>query len=477
MNKKNLVSGSPVKSVKEIVAEIDITNYTRNEFGFAKLYKDIFGDRLKYVASEKVYYLLQVKQEIWKADKTERLERNVEEFLSNHCVYLANNVADERERKKYIDWISSRQGASSISGILKCVRNKKGVAALSEDFDRYPRYFAIKNGVVDMKTSRFASCKKKYLITKQANVLYDPDNHDSTWREFLMSVFEDDEDMYDYILRSVSYAMEGDATAHCMFLLYGPTTRNGKSTLAHGLVEFFNDYAATIDQSSLARRKSSPGSPSPDVIKLKGKRMVNVPEIPQAIELDVAFIKTLTGQDILNSRALYKDYEEFTNNAVFFLHMNRLPIVKDATLFTSHRMIVIPFYRHFDIGEADPDMAKKLIQPQALSGLLNEIIRIRIKYEGVSIKDKLPIKVKDATQEFANACDRLGHFLRTKIIRKDKAWIPRKELYQKYCAFMRDKEESPIASKTFTDELANRQYPMTRRNSGYGLFGYKLIEK
>lgn len=291
-----------------------------------------------------------------------------------------------------------------------------------------------------------------------------------------MGVFENDEDMYDYIIRTVSYTMEGDATDHCMFLLYGPTTRNGKSTLARGLVEFFNDYAATIDQSSLSKRKNSPGSPSPDVMKLKGKRMVNVPEIPQAIELDVAFIKALTGQDMLSSRALYKDYEEFTNNAVFFLHMNRLPIVKDATLFTSHRIIVIPFYRHFDIGEADPKMTKRLIQPQALSGLLNEVIRVRKKYDGVSIKDKLPTKVGMATQEFADNCDQVGQFLRTQIVQKDKAWIPKKELYQKYCAFMRDKEESPIASKMFADELANRQYPMTRRNSGYGLIGYKLKE-
>lgn len=476
MNKKKLVSSSSIKTVDAILYNLDITDYSRTEFGLANLYKDIFGGKLKYVASEKAYYLLQAKQGIWKVDKTERLERNVEEFLSRHCIYLANKVTDERERERYIDWISSRQTVSSISGILKSVRNKKGVAALSEDFDRYPRYFAIRNGVVDMKTCRFESCKKEYLITKQANVLFDQDIHDSTWSDFLMCVFEYDEDMYEYILRSVSYTMEGDANAHCMFLLYGPTTRNGKSTLARGLVEFFNDYAATIDQSSLAKRRSSPGSPSPDVMKLKGKRLVNVPEIPHAIELDVAFIKALTGQDILNSRALYKDYEEFTNNAVFFLHMNRLPIVKDATLFTSHRIIVIPFYRHFDIGEADPDMAKKLIQSKALSGLLNEVIRIRKKYEGVSIKDRLPAKVKDATREFANACDRVGHFLRTQIARKENGWIPKKELYQKYCAFMRDKEESPITSKMFADELANRQYSIKRRKSGYGLIGYKLKE-
>lgn len=477
MSEKTVVSETTIKTVKEKLAEIDITNYTRNEFGFAKLYKDIFGDRLKYVATEKAYYLLQVKQEIWKADKTERLERNVEEFLSKHCVYLANKVADEKERKKYIDWISGRQGASSISGILKCVRNKKGVAALSENFDRYSHYFAIKNGIVDMKTSRFASCKKEYLITKQANVNYDQNNHDSTWRDFLMCVFENDEDMYDYILRSVSYTMEGDANAHCMFLLYGPTTRNGKSTLARGLVEFFNDYAATIDQSSLAKRKSCPGSPSPDVMKLKGKRMVNVPEIPQAIELDVAFIKALTGQDILNSRALYKDYEEFTNNAVFFLHMNRLPIVKDATLFTSHRIIVIPFYRHFDIDEADPDMARKLIQPKALSGLLNEIIRIRIKYQGISIKDKLPAKVREATQEFADNCDRVGQFLRTQIVPVEKGWTFRRDIYNAYRAFIMGMNEEPIKSCDFSKELVIRQYSIGRNKHGDTLNNYKLKNK
>ncbi|MBA4347647.1 MAG: hypothetical protein C0413_02215 [Clostridiales bacterium] len=474
MDSKNKGVGS--KKLNSVFADIDMLECEQNEFGLAKLFKRLYGEDIRYITQEKMYMLFSASKGVWEIDRTERLERKVEMFLSKHCRELVGKIENKKVRDKWLEWLSKQQSNSVISGILRSLRRMKGIAAVKDDFDKYPRYFCVKNGMLDMVTTEFKDFEKKCLLTKQANVMFDQNNKDTTWKKFLMSVFENDEHLYEYMLRAVLYAMQGDANAHCMFLLYGPTTRNGKSTLSRGLVEFFSDYAATIDQSSLAKRKSNTGGPSPDVMKLKGKRMVNVPEIPQAIELDVAFIKAITGQDILNSRALYKDYEEFTNNAVFFLHMNRLPIVKDATLFTSHRIIVIPFYRHFGIHEADPDMARKLIQPEAMSGVLNEVIRIREKYKGVSIKEKLPDEVKKSTQEFADACDRVGHFLRTQIARKENGWIPKRELYQKYCAFMRDKEESPITSKMFADELANRQYSITRRKSGYGLTGYKLKE-
>ena len=364
MDSKNKGVGSTI--LKNVLADIDMLEYEQNEFGLAKLFKRLFGEDVRYITQDKVYMLFSASKGIWEIDRTERLERKVEVFLSKHCRELAGKIENKMLRDKWLEWLSKQQWNSVISGILRSLRRMKGIAAVKEDFDKFPRYFCVKNGMFDMVTTEFKDFKKKCLLTKQANVMFDQNNKDTTWKKFLVSVFENDEHLYEYMLRAVSYAMQGDANAHCMFLLYGPTTRNGKSTLARGLVEFFNDYAATIDQSSLAKRRSSPGSPNPDVMKLKGKRMVNVPEIPQAIELDVAFIKALTGQDILNSRALYKDYEEFTNNAVFFLHMNRLPIVKDATLFASHRIIVIPFYRRVYIGEAYTHMAKKMIQQKAV---------------------------------------------------------------------------------------------------------------
>lgn len=463
------------QKAKKKLTRVDITDYERTEFGLTRLFSDIYGDDIKFVAVMRTFYLYNYHTGIWEANLDGRVERKVELFLSKDCPMLINRIADAETRRIFHNWIMKKQSDAIICGILRNLKRKRKIVAVPNDFDKHSRYFALRNGILDMQTNTVIPIKKEFLISKYADVLFDPENSDTTWKDFLLGVFEGDLEMYEYSLRSIAYSMEGDARAHCLFMLYGSTTRNGKSTFVRGIGKFFAGYGTCLSQASLARFRNDPSSPRPDIAKLQGKRFVAVAELPKNMELDVAFVKALTGQDVIIARKLYQnDAEEFVNNAVFFLHMNRLPRVTDRTLFTSHRIIVIPFNRHFTTQTMDVELPEKLATGKALSGLLNEIIRVRIKYEGVSIKEKMPKKVKATTQAFSGVCDSIDDFLKSELARAYKGWIHKKDLYVAYENFTLNRKQMPIDSDAFFDELLDRQYQIKRHNNGYGIVGYKL---
>lgn len=461
--------------IEQRIKNIDITEYTRTEIGMGWLFAALFGSEIKYEPEDNTFYLFSYRAGIWKRCSNGRLERLVEEFLSKSCPLLVQEVADRAQRREYKKWINKNQGNPTISGIIRSVKRQKEVEVSKQRFDARPRYFALKNCVLDLKTLKITEGKKEYLISRQANVIYNEDVEDDTWPSFLRGIVGGKKEEYEYLIRVIIYAMQGNPKEHCMFFLHGKSTRNGKSTLVNGLSRFFGDYSKTLQPESLSRnRVSKAGSANPDIVKLKGARFVNVAEADHTLKLDAALIKILTGQDIVNARTLYKDYEEFKNNAVFFLHVNRLPKVDDATLFSSSRIVVIPFNQHFDDNKADRGLPEKLATKEALSGLLNEIIRVGEKYRGVSVKENLPQEVIKATAQYEKEGDPIGWYMKKLLIRVEGAWIKISDLYDKYYKCSVNDGREPLSKRNFTIELKNRECTVVRRSSGNGLAGFKL---
>jgi phage/plasmid primase, P4 family, C-terminal domain len=452
----------------------DITQYEPTEFGMAQLFVDIFGEGIRHVILEKHYYVYKPKKGIWLQDQEEFVERYMERFLSEVCLWLISQIENVGQRRRFRAWIDKRQSNAAVNNILKSVRRKPGITINSTEFDKQARYFKLKNCVFDFGSSECISDDKNFLITKEAGARYDAEVKDNTWRDFMMSIMDNDEEMYDYLLRTILYAMQGNPVYHCMFMLLGLRQRNGKSTFVGGLSAFFGRYGTSLLPESLAKTRVGNGdSPSPDIAKLKGARFVSIAEPAKKITLNVALIKAITGMDIISARKLYSNYEDFVNHAVFFMHMNRLPVVDDPTLFGGERVIVIPFDVHFEEADRDTQLPKKLVTDGALSGLLNEVLRIQKKYKGVGVKERLPKKIQKATKDFEYKCDPISHFMRKFFVRGEGLWIPMSEIYKRYKKFAFEMGIIPIASRSLTIELKERGYDIKRRGKGgNGLKGY-----
>lgn len=454
-----------------------IADYKLTEFGMADLFTAIFGEDMKYIASERQYMIYR-KNGIWAEDNTETAELYAERLLTKICPYLIKQIEDKDQRKAYGEWVESRHNNSFIGNILKGFRRKRSIATQRSIFDQQKRYFKLQHGIYDIEKMRCIADKREYLITKMAGATYNDEVKDDTWKKFIMEIMDDDEEMYEYLLRIIGYAMQGNPVDHCMFLLYGEKTRNGKSTFVEALLKFFGDYGTILQPESIStNRNSKAGSASPDIIKLRGARFVSMAEAVKDLKLDVALIKTLTGMDHVSARKLYSDYEEFVNSAVIFMHLNHLPIVDDKTLFASKRVIVIPFDVKFSKKKIDTRMKEKLTTESALAGLLNEVIRVQKEYKGICVKDQLPKKIRKVTKEFEHRCDPVGYFIDSCLIKDTNSNEFTKDVFKRYVRFANQEGLIPIPQKTLTIELGKRGLIKARiGNGGFRFRGISIVE-
>ena len=97
-------------------------------------------------------------------------------------------------------------------------------------FDRDKYTFNCHNGTINLKTGEFKPHNPSDHLTKITEVDYVADAVCERWLSFLDEIFEGDKERIHYLQKVIGYSMSGDTRLECMFILYGPLTRNGKGT-------------------------------------------------------------------------------------------------------------------------------------------------------------------------------------------------------------------------------------------------------
>ncbi len=202
-------------------------------------------------------------------------------------------------------------------------------------------------------------------------------------------------DLIQYFQKAIGYSLSGDTSLECLFIMYGPKTRNGKTTALETLLKVMGEYGRSARPDMLASSKfgTSSNSPSEDVARLAGARFVGISEMEKKLVINASLTKQLTGNNSITARFLNENSFEFHMQAKIFIDTNHLPNVLDLTLFESGRMKIIPFNRHFKKEERDQGLKTTLSQPEALSGILNWCVEgyRRFKVEGLQEPEEVVI--------------------------------------------------------------------------------------
>jgi len=262
-----------------------------------------------------------------------------------------------------------------------------------------------------------------------------------------------------FLQKAFGYCLSGGTNLECFFILYGNTTRNGKSTLSETIAYILGDYARTVQPQTLSRRPNDGATASPDIARLKGARLVNVPEPEKGLELNVALVKQLTGGDTYTGRFLHENPVEFTPDFKIFLNTNHLPRTSDNTVFTSERVKLIPFEKHFTPDEQDTGLKRFFRTPENMSGILNWLLNgySMLQREGLTV----PEKIKNAITEYEVETDIVGAFLEEKTIISEGGRIKTSDLYTNYTVWAKANGYRPVNNKNFVGEL-RRRYDIRR---------------
>lgn len=355
----------------------------------------------------------------------------------------------------------------------------------TEDLDTDPWLFNTENFTLDLRTGECRPHSPDDLLSHVASVEYDPTADCPRFKQFLDEIFciptengyTERPAMVDFVQQALGYALTGSVTEDCLFIEYGATTRNGKTTLAEAVLSVFGSYGCTTKPDTLAYTGKPNGSgASEDVARLKGKRFVSISEPQKAMHLDAAKVKDMTGGGTQVARFLHQNSFEFRPEFKIFIDTNYLPKATDDTLFTSGRIHVLGFERHFSEDERDRDLSEKLESEK--SGILNWLLEGLRKYRAAGHLIAPP-EVIEATKEYQQENDKIGQFFDERM-KKSSENCKGGSVYKAFCDWCADNNSHPQSKGVFFNDLRRRglMYPclVSGKQDKNGVAGYEIID-
>lgn len=373
--------------------------------GFSAIFANLFRDFLRFNVTAGRWYFYDGRR--WAEDVGGVYAANCARDMADYLLIYGRRIEDEGARERFIK-AAIRYGGLRYRETL--IRDAQALLAIQQsEFDQRANLLNLQNCTLDLETMETHLHSPADLLTKLAGANYSPSADPVRWETFLQEVFPGDIEKIAYLQRMCGYCLTAGTELECMFFLYGPTTRNGKSSFAETVERMLGDYAANAQPETLAvNHRRNGGTATPELARLAGVRFVHLPESPGRMLLDVALVKQLTGGDTITARNLYAKPFQYRPAFKLFVNTNSLPTVTDDTLFSSDRVRIIGFDRHFTTAEQNPYLKQELAQPENLSAVLNWAL------EGLKLYrltgERPPACVRLATDDFKLASDKIVRF-------------------------------------------------------------------
>lgn len=399
-------------TVEDIKRSLDtISEYDRgqkltlDDKGISACFADSVKDRHRYNVSAKCWAVFDGTK--WVNDTGNvAISERAKSFVSVLSMY-ASRVDDDAKKTNY-QRFAAKYGQLRFRQTM--IQDASTVYPLSRaDFDREKNLLNLRNGTFDLDAMEFYEHSADDLLSKCADVIFDPDAKCELWERFIDEIMEGDKEKVAYLQRLCGLCLTADVDQECLWFLYGPSTRNGKSTFIETISRLLGDYAVHTSPETLSQRKRQAGAASGDIARFAGCRLLTASEPPKRMLLDVALVKTLTGRDTITARYLYEREFQFVPEFKLLINTNSLPVVSDDTLFSSNRVRVIEFPHHFTEAEQDPSLKRKLTTPKSLSGILNWCLDGLLEYR--KIGECPPDAVKSATSSYQKSSDKIALFM------------------------------------------------------------------
>ena len=338
--------------------------------------------------------------------EAESMNRRLEQAAESEQESLkAQYTAAQKRADMLQKWALQSQTAQKINAMLTLAESD--LPARVPDFDANPWALNCENGVLDLKTGQLRPHDPSERITKIASPAYDQAAECPAWLKFLARVFNNDQELIDYIQRAVGYSLTGLTQEQVFFFLYG-SGRNGKSTFTNLIAALLGDYFHKAQSQTFMLRSGQGTGPSEGVAALVGARFVSASELARGQRLDEQLVKDLTGGgDLVPARRLYKSEFTFKPALKLWFYGNEKPQVNGTDEGIWRRVRLVPFTVTIPEDEVDPALPEKLAAE--MPGILAWAVRGCLDWQRQGLG--MPAAIKNATQEYRQEEDVIAQFL------------------------------------------------------------------
>ena len=190
----------------------------------------------------------------------------------------------------------------------------------------------------------------------------------------------------------------------------GDRARNGKSTLYNVMLALLGDYGATtLFDTFGSRRDDQQETPKNGLAALVGKRLVVAIESAQNFKLNVNLVKSISGNDPITCRFLFKEFFTYTPQFKVWLASNNPPRISDDNNAIWDRMQRTDW--NIRIGEEEEVKGlSNIIVAEELSGILNWALEGCLEWQRLG-NLPMPLEVERATKDYRETEFILSEFI------------------------------------------------------------------
>jgi putative DNA primase/helicase len=301
----------------------------------------------------------------------------------------------------------------NVKNGMESAARLEGVAAKVEMFDSESSAHLLnfRNGTVDLRTGELRPhCKSDY-ITKIIDYDYQEDAPSSFWDATLDKIFGGDQELIAYVQTMLGASMIGSQDTRTLFIAYGRTGKNGKSTLFETLAEILGSYSDHAELKTLAGTDTGNLTELTTRMRIRGARLVVSSEVASTDSMDAAMIKRLTGGDTISARSMFKSTITFRPVCSIWLRTNTLPMVRGADRAFWERICIIPFEHRFEgEGQLEFTEVNRRFKAEA-AGILSWLVQGAKIWSNRSGPIPVPEKVQALRDMYMTDTDTFADFL------------------------------------------------------------------
>jgi putative DNA primase/helicase len=362
---------------------------------------------------------------------------------------------DWRERMEIEKYAMLSESMRRREAFVKAASVIKALNITSDDLDRNPWLLNVKNGTIDVTTGEFREHRQEDMITKIANVEYNPQADCPLWKQFIREIMDFKAEVISFVQTAAGWALTGDTSEQTLFILFG-SGANGKSTFLNTIMYLLGDYAIATPTETFMRKNGDQNTN--DIARLRGTRFVTTTEAEQGRRLSEPLIKKITGNDQMTARFLYGEFFNFMPTFKIFMATNHKPVIKGTDYGIWRRIKLIPFTTRIPEEKQDKHLELKL-RGEA-SGILNWLLEGAARWKRERLK--VPPAILNATDEYRGEMDVIGNFLKECCIQKPGVSIRIRELFKAYQDWCEENNEHAVSERFLGLRLKEMGFERTR---------------
>lgn len=318
-------------------------------YDVAKLMFELYNHQYVFVGTKRDKCWYEFKQHIWQiCENANTIVRKIPEDLVERY-----NQLKERYSAEYIKATDPKQKETLMANSKLCdkiIKNLKTTSfqasvitqcehlffdcQFNKKLNENPDLMAFNNGILEIKTQTFRSgrpedyismcTKTNYISLEQGLKKRNFKKYYNQVQDFVKQIHPDN-DMRQYVMTLVASFLWGYNKEE-IFPNWIGTGGNGKSLLVGLMEKALGEYMGTGAIAMITKPRAASNVARPELYVFKGKRIISFQEPENTDIIQSGQVKEFTGCPTISCRGMYKDQEEFLNQASIMMCSNhRLP--------------------------------------------------------------------------------------------------------------------------------------------------------